>query len=547
MAPWSLLAGSPRAGELPTKPPGTDVADAARRAWLVGALASVALTWALGGVLARVFAGVPGLRLALWGALPLALLAFALLAASRARGSLPLLEGASAAGTLALGLAVAGHVLHAPNAADWWLLPPQAAEAAGLSGAVGVVLLVAGLLVAPLWAGARVAALGLALDATGRRAPRVRGTLEALACDDPRDLLARPEWRRAPLLALRRLGEGLRLPGLLALDLAATLALRALPPARDRLHAEVEDLDALAAALPHAERAPRGLLARPAREGEAVSLVPSWTHLPSPGPALDLSGPRDAVVAVRRLLEGPLAHHLLLSRSLPARRWERRLNALHREAERAASVEERGVLLDEAQRVGDALAARALNAEERAILRDKQQRLATRLAQDMLSGDVAPPHARPERRPAAPAPVLAPALARVMEAGGLGAMRRLTFAPYWVLPVRTAWGEHELPVDAASGKVDLARGLEVLGALEDQAPTVFPDLPRGLAYPVPAPPTAAVLRSLRETLRRDATLPADATVPRNVETVLVPRLPAGEGAFVAAAPGERGAARLAGA
>lgn len=485
------------------------------RAALVG---SALLLWGLVGVVAWAFRGrVEPTTLVVAGTLPLAVLGLALF--------LPRRRALDAAAfsllTLALAFAAAGHVLHPRGAALAPFFPAAPAALAALA--------------APLLAGWRAHALDLGLAATGRL-PRAL-PLRALVTERPEDLL-RPSyrWKRVVAGLARRLFDGLRLPGLLAVDVVLTLLARVRPGERVHLDA---DLDAL-------ERAFAAAGASCSFDGAALDVqLPDHGRVrvkrrqlafPTTGPAavLDLAGPPAATAEVRRLLETDLCHVGRFAWTMQGLRWEARLNALLRDASQASTLEERSVLLDEAQRVERLLESRDLMAEERSLLRGwKAQRLRVLLSAKLLSEPVGP---RTEGRIVAPAPALAPDVGQVIDAGGLATLRRAVFVPHFVVPVRTGWGEHEVLVNALTGAPDLDAGEDVLSWARERGATLFLAVPRGAQF-LPAPePSAALLRALREAVR-GADVAHATTAP---DTLFVPFLPS-EGGYVNGVTGARAA------
>jgi hypothetical protein len=498
MPSWSLLSGSPRVGEAVGAAPGLSSDAFTRHARLVGFVSSVVLVWAAAGLLAALLSRAGAGQVAVLGILPAAVGALVLFLLSRGERR-PLLRAAAALATLAVVLAVAGHLLHARSASVRFLFPPGFG---GAASAWGVLALLLGLLVLPLVAATRLRAMSLGFDASGSDARAPRALWGALA---QRDLDDAPRPSRAAVGVLLRLGEAWLLPGLLALDVAGTLVLRAggafSRKARDRLHAEA-DLVALAYALTQhdvpAEATEDGTALRVRLpEGGAVVLRARSLAFPDAEArrVLDATGAPEDLRRVRRLLEGPLCAHALFAWSRVGRRIEARLNALLLESAQAGTLEERALLLEESERLERALGARELSGEEWTLLATwKLQRLRAGLVSRMLSE---PPGARPDTRVAAPAPALTPPLARVMEAGGLSAMRRAVFVPHWVVPVRTPWGERDVVVNALTGRADPDESRRLLDAMRERAPTMLLEMGRASAF-LPAPvPTAALLREMR--------------------------------------------------
>lgn len=538
MPRWSLLSGAPRAGDaVPPRglPRAASAADALRRARRVAWLSSALFVWGAAGLLVLLLTGrVSGTTLAQVGILPAALGAAAVWVVHRRRPDVPgVLPAAGALGTLALVLAVAGHVLHPRGAMLAPLLPPQVGALAGLPAWAGVVLLLALLLFVPLYAGARLNAIRLGLEAGGRDARGPVRWTESLVRDEADALHEPAPWRRLAAGKLRRFGEGLLVPGLLALDVAGTLAHRARLLVQRRTHdrirfdAELPALrETLAAAGAFPEGDGRGLVVG-VPEGGEVRVERRRLVLPAPVAVLDVEGARDDVRAFRALLETTVPHAGAQCWGAAARRWERRLNGLTRDAEKASTLEERSVLLEEANRVAASLAQRETSEEDRAVLDLKDARLRLLLSTRLLSE---PPGARPEERRPAPGPTLTPPLSSLMGAGGLAAARRLVFVPFWVLPVRTPWGEQEVAVSATTGRLDADESRALLEAMRRRAPVLLLEGHKGATFLPAPPPTAALLRSLRPMLRRGASVPEGALeAGRATETVFVPFLATEEG------------------
>lgn len=474
----------PRFGDAPRRgPPPASADEVARLMRRTGIVAALLVVWALAGALVSLAIGrVSGVALALAVVPAAALAALLALALDLRRPSRALSTAAAGFATMALVGAVAGHVLHWRGAN---LLLTLLAQPAGVRAAVfaGVLLLV------PLYAGARLHALGLAWSAAGARARGSRLTLESLAREGD-DALSPPAWSRAWRGALARWLQGLTLPGLLLFDVA--LATRR---PDDRLHAETT-LDALADALvaqgAAVERKPRELRVR-LGDAEPLRVSPARVLLP-PGPALEIRGAPSDARTLRRMMEGHASHALVFAWSQPARRWERRLNALHREAIAATSLEERSLVMEELDRVRRALDERALCGEEYAVLALKESRARALLAHRMLSE---PPGPRTEARVLAQHGALMPDVARVLDAGGLSAVKRVAFVPHWILPVVTPWGEQEVVVSAATGKLDADESRALLAAMRREGPLILLDVgAQALFLPAP-PPTGALLREMR--------------------------------------------------
>lgn len=383
----------------------------------------------------------------------------------------------------------------------------------------------AAIALAPVAMATRVRAVALAHAAAGRLARSLRLRAEALVRAE--DLTGAPEWRRLPQGIALAWVRGLVLPVLLALDLATT------PLARgDRIRAEAspdalaEGLAAIGARVEHdGSRLVVHLAA--AHDGHAPKAVRVKTRrvlFPFVADAIDVRGARDDVRRFRRALDGPLAHHALFTASAPARRWERRLNALMREAQVAATLEERSLLLEEAERLSRAMMERALAADESRMLALKEARLRALLCQRLLSE---PAGMRLDGRRLAPLPTMPPDLARVVDAGGLAAMKRVVFVPFWIVPIETPWGEQEACINGATGRYDPIESRTLLEAMARRGPGLLVEAGPQPQFLPHAPPTAALLREMRANGLR---IPADvATGGAPPDLVYVPFLAASEG------------------
>lgn len=480
-------------------------ASAWRRAAWAG---SAALLWGLAGALSWALAGRadPFLLLGIAGAVALVGVILALARASRP---------AALALTAALALAASGHLLHANGAALRPFFPPALA-----SGASGVLLVLAALVVAPLLAGWRAHALSLALSTTGRK-PRFL-PLRALDARSGADLLRAPD--RPWLGALRRLGEGYLLPGASLMDIGG----RALRVGADTLHGRLEP-EAAARALVEAgfavEPARAGLVVTTgeAQGGARVRVRPVPLAL-SPQGGIEVRGPFEARRAVRRVLESDASAAIAMCWTEAGRRLEAKLDTLLREAQVASSLEERSALYEEAQRVERVLESRDLLHDDWVALRAwKAHRLRASLAHRLLGEPVGP---RTEGRILAPAPALRPDLARVMDAGGLLLLPRLVYVPHWIVPVRSPWGELDVLVNALTGKPH-PEGDALLAASREQGAGLMLDLPRGVRFLPAGEPTAALLRDLREALPRGVDVARASEGP--IEWLLVPHVPGPEG------------------
>lgn len=494
---------------------GASAASFLRAYHLVAWPAAAVLLWALAGLLAAALRAAP----------PYGLLAVGLVAIAVAAGLATRTPRASAfLVTLGLGLAAAGHLLHPRGASLAPIMP------LGIAGPLaGVLLFLLGLAVVPVLAGWRVLALSLALRATGRK-PRAL-PLRALDAADG-DALARPAaapWRGL----LRAWAEGWLLPGGLALHAAGSLAHRI--AGSETLHARWDRDSVKAALLAHGaavEEKGAGLLVTLPQSGARARLRPARLGFPRGEPALEVRGAPPARLALRRALESDAAPALTLSWTDAGRRIEARLNSLLRDAATASTLEERSALYEDAQRIETILDERTLLHDDWVVLRAwKTHRARLALAQKLLSEPVGP---RGEGRVVAPAPAMRPDLARVMDAGGLAALRRAVFVPHWIVAVRTPWGEREVLVNALTGKPDTEGGADVLAAARDRGATLLLDAPRSVRFLQAAEPTAAILRDLRAALPRGVDVVAAADAP--VDWLFVPHVPSGD-AYVNAVTG----------
>jgi hypothetical protein len=341
-----------------------------------------------------------------------------------------------------------------------------------------------------------------------------------------------PSWRHAPMALLVAFARGLSLGGTVLSD---ALLLPFAP--RDRIHAQA-DPEILAAALVEAgatcdpEGAVLAVRLPPRAEGIAAPIVRirvrairyPWVDRRH---HLEVTGDANEVRRLRAWLEGPCCAALVFSWSATGVRIEKRLNTMLREAQHASTLEERSLLLDEANKMSLALLERDLNEEEHAILATlKSQRLRGMLATRMLSE---PPGGRQEGRVLAPAAAMAPPLANVLDAGGLSAVKRIVFVPHWIVPVQGVWGERETLVNALTGHL-APNALGLLDAMRRRAPAHFHDAGSHAQFLPAPPPTAALLRELRGA-------GGIGSPPANLELVYVPFVSSATG-FVNAVTGD---------
>ncbi|HVL47368.1 MAG TPA: hypothetical protein VM889_02300 [Candidatus Thermoplasmatota archaeon] len=331
---------------------------------------------------------------------------------------------------------------------------PRGAPAVAAAALAALALLVV--------AGVASRALALGLD-VGGASPRAVPFLAALVARDPRDLLAPPRLGGSAVVpgAVSAAFEAAADFALVVVDGAlapfARLAARLAGRDRERLHA-AGDLGAVARALEGA-----GLRARV--EGRVLVVAMGGGDEPSrevfartrrllfprveADALLDLSGPPRDVIAVRRALESLAAFDLAFAWSREARRLESRLNALARASLEASTMEDRATLLDEAERLEASARARSLAEDEWSLLAGwkgagLRAALAERMARDPLGG------ATPGLQ-VAPGAVLPANLGAVVETGGLAALGRLVYVPYFVVPVATPAGELDVAVNAFTG------------------------------------------------------------------------------------------------
>lgn len=504
--------------------------EAASHARACAVAGGVVTVWLLAGALAPLLARFSSAGVALVGIVPPLVVGAALLAAKP--------HAARVAGgvlvTLGLAAAIGGHAVGPRGADVQSLLPPSFFVAVGLPPVVAAAFVGALLVIVPLWAGARVHGIGVTLDATGATARSIRLDAATMGAREAADLDARVPAPRVVAGALARLAEGYHFAGAMAAVAAAAVvdAVRA-RSARERvarLHADVT-LETLAMAL-----AERGVVADvidgrlratvpPTAASDAAPVVRvRLVTLRFPRVAADqlveIAGEADAVQRFRALVEQDLAHLARFTWSRPARRLEARIDGMAAEARVVGSVEERSILLEEIDTLARVIARRRLSHDEWAILQWKAQRLRARLATSLAGEPTAP---KREDRVKTPAAALAPDLAHVMSAGGLSAIERLAFAPHWVVPVESAWGEREIVIDAATARHDAATSAALLDAMATRPPLPFLEVGRRATFATAPTPTASLLRALRETLPSGLRASA-ASVEAPMECVLVPVL-----------------------
>lgn len=506
---------------------------ALRDARAVSVVASLVLVWALSGAVAAGLArtSLTSVQVILFLLTPALAAGIVLLAlrhpVAQTAGGILL--------TTAFALSVGGHAA-GPRGADLaLLLPPDAFVAMGLPPALALTAATVLLVAVPLWAAMRVHALGLTLDATGARARSLGLDIITLPARDADELGAPQPASRWLSAGLMRLAEGYHLPGRVAFE-----ALR--PRRATRVHVDVplgEVIGALAVTGAAVHEEDGVVHARFGDEGEArLRLVRApWPRVRA-DTWLEISGAPEAVATARRVVLHDLAFDGVYAWSVTARRWERRLNALAAEAREATSLEERGVLLEEMERLLGTLERRKLCADEWALLVAwKGQRLRHTLTAALL----APPGPKREGRTAAPGPTLAPELSQLMAAGGLDAVSRVAFAPMWVLPVWSPWGEREIAIDARAATLDPAASAALLRTMDERAPSPFVDVARRAQFHAPPAPTAALLSKLRESLPHALRIEGSA-VAGPLECVYVPYVASESGPVNVAVRGDAPAA-----
>lgn len=249
---------------------------------------------------------------------------------------------------------------------------------------------------------------------------------------------------------------------------------------------------------------------------------------------LVLVGPPLALRRARRVVEHDLAFVCRFTWCAEARRLERRVNAMRADAALASTVEERSLLLQEAQRLEQLAVHRAWTGEEAQVLLAKLARVRLAL-QDALLND--PVGVKDARRTTAPGPVLAPDLGALVAAGGLGAVRAVTYVAYWVVPLDAPSGEWEIAVNAATGRFDRADSAAVLRAIEDRGATHFVDGQRTTRFVAPPPSTAALVAEAARAAKEEFRLKDAWIDPALADVVYVPFVDAPDGRFLNAVTG----------
>lgn len=575
MAPWTLLAGGPRHGELAVRglrkgSVGARVASA----WLAAAASGLVTLWALAGV-AQVLLVGEGAPLA--GVARVVPVAFALVAVGAFGVHVVSRDGREGAFRAAAAMATLAVAAALPvTGVSAWLGP--ALLSARYVGAGLALALVAGVaVVAPLAGSLHVRAQGVALNVAGtrlRHPPLGRILLGADATD-----LVSPTPAGAGRLVGASLGalvEGWGYPALVVGDVLATVVMRARARmgglALDRVHVDVAPgrlLEAVGAAGLRAEAQGRRVLVTvptrvraevaadrtpgPARRvaravGRALAGAPPdgrvevrWRRVRLPaaarGRVLDVRGPPAAVRELRRAFEGDLAFVGPHAWSAEATRLERRVDGLHRDAAVAVTVEERTRLLEEAEGLARRVEGRDLLAEELEVLRAKLARVRLGL-QDALLRHAGRPKT-PERL-LAPQPVLEADLEEEVRAGGSGSGKGLRYVPHWIVPVETRWGELEVVVNAATGRIVPAESRRLHARMVARSPRLLLDATRAPRFLEAPDPAGRVVAEVRRHLRHEAGYWGPFSLDEElVETVLVPFVPGEDGAAVNVLTGER--------
>ena len=420
----------------------------------------------------------------------------------------------SVGGGLLVGyLAMLGAILSIASVASALGSPSGASTLGALIHPAAFVVMLAALFVA----GVAFESQRVAAEADGRRGA---WRLEACARQPGEPVTTAPRGRDLVVGALRATFQQLGRPGA-----AAYWALRRALLRRDLLLAWDVQLDSLAEAAREAGASvdfeagsTRLLSLRPAGHLPPTE-VSMWRDAFVPfvhADALRVRGPPDALAAFLSLARGPLAGVGCWSRTSTGRRLERFAQPLlQRQAPATA---------------GDGLATSAA---------DQVERLATlaNLAPDeaavVLGWKL--PLARATRREtpavlprAAPGWTLEPPLANVLAVGAsLAALRDIVLVPHWLVRVQTPWGLSDVVVDAHHGAHDPARSDLILEALAERGATMWLDALRE-ARALEAPrPTAAIMRSVKDAIRRDAQVLW--TKGDDIPTVWLPYLPSDGG------------------
>lgn len=415
-------------------------------------------------------------------------------------------------------------------------IEPYAAAGPSLGISIAVVLAVAAM------TGLYVHAVALAVDGAGlapSRAPFVR----ALAAREAGGILTPPRPVEYVTGALHVTVLGFAVPALAIAGLAGTIIrnarARAVGDIRDELHCDV-DLESLGEGLAEeqfgsrawdrhldvsvpvanptdvkldaADSRVRRFIADLARVGErardddedGVDVVRvSQRHVTVPplahGNTLLLRGSPRAVRRLRRVIETRVLFRCVFAWSEEAVRYERRLNRLAREAITARTVEERALLLDEANRLEVILNGRAFLEEEWNVLAGWKTARVRAFVQDMMLTE--PVGLKSPGRVLAAGPALPLHLGRLVESAGLANVVKIRYVPYWLIPVATGLGERDILVNALTRRVDLEESAELLDAVARDGTTYFVDGTRKSQFIPPIPPSGALFGEVRQSLR----------------------------------------------
>lgn len=468
---------------------------------------------------------------------------------------------ATGALALALGLAAlaAPRVLPLAGAAAGLALFGVAGLGGTLAPALPPLAALALLAVPPLLflCGLRLHAAGLAVD-TGGAGPRRAPWRRALHVRRSADALVAPRLGAPELVGrlVRLAALGLAAGPVVVLESVAhathAFGARLAGKTVTRVHASADlaHLAEAAAAAGHAAQAWGGsLVLAPgvadarrldkdvAADERGVRVTRSRVTLPrvEACETLVLVGAPAALRRARRVVEHDLAFAATFTWCAEARRLEKRLNAFHLDAGAASTVEERSLLLQELQRLEGIAVHRAWTGEERTVLVQKLHRLRIAL-QDALLND--PVGVKDGRRQTAPGAVLAPDLGALVEAGGLAAVRSVTYVATWIAPVDAPSGEWEIAVNATTHRFDRASSAAVLRALSEKGATYFVDAQRVARFVPPPSNTDAVVAEVARAAREDLKLKDAWLDPALLDVVYVPYVTTPDGRFLDALTGK---------
>ncbi len=527
---------------------------AARFAALGGGFAFILLGLGAAVDLARVGevgpVAVSARNLALFLALPLIGVSIAFgvvhaVIAKRAPGPVRTVYGrlAAAFATLAVVTTLSSLVLVFPEIGvplrDWSLASLLASvagrEVGSVAGAVATLAI-------PVMVGWYVHAVALAVDGAGLAPSRVP-FIRALTARAASDVITPAKPHEYAIGFARVSLLGFAVPSLAIWSLAGTLIgngrARARGEVRDELHCAI-DLDELGEGLAHARLNSRawehslvvgvppgsptevrveaaesrlkrlmhdiariGVTASPLEEEgvEPVEVTRRLLDLPpvAQGHILVLSGKPSAVRRLRRIIETEVLFRGIFAWSDEGVRYERRLNRLAKETRDARTVEERGFILEEANRLERILNGRGFLEEEWNVLAGwKTARVRAAVQEIMLTEPVG---LKSPDRILARGPSLKPDLGKIVESPGLAKVKEYHYVPYWLIPVATGLGERDILVNAITRRVDLEESALLLEAVSAQGTTYFVEGARKAAFADAPPASGPLFGEVRQAIR----------------------------------------------